>query len=358
MTVTLNDIAEKAGVSVSTVSRVLNRKADRYRISAKTSERIMRAAKELNYRPNHIARGLRLKRTNTLGVIAPDISNPFFAHIIKQVQKTAYELGYTLVVCNSNEDLDLEVEQINLLYRKRVDGLVAMPVGQNAERFQEWIDTGIPLVLLDRGFDDLEVTTVAVDNRKGAFDAVEHLIEYGHRRIAVILGLRNTTTTEHRLDGYLNALRAFEIPIDPNLIVGDDFRRENGYIETKLLLAMEDRPTAIFCTGDLITLGALQAIYEEGLEIPDDISLITFDDFDFAPFLRVPLSAVAQPRELMGEMATKMLVDLINNPEHEPKRVALKPLLIPRKSVGPPSSPSKGRENGGSENLARIRQHR
>ena len=341
MSATLNDIAAKAGVSVSTVSRVLNKKAQKYRIASGTEQRVLRAAKELSYRPNEIARGLRLKKTNTIGLIAPDVSNPFFAYIIKRVQNVAHGLGYSLIVCNTDENLDQEIAHLNLLFRNRVDGLVAMPVGVSYEHYADWLDKGIPLVLLDRCFDELNVRSVVVDNYAGAYEAMEHLIEVGHERIAFIQGLPGTYTNTARLNGYRDALQAHGLPYDPELVVGADFRQENGYMETKLLLSMSDRPTAVFATSDMITLGALQAIYEERLSIPQDISLVMFDDVDFAPFLRCPLTAVRQPKELMGEMAVKMLVDEVRGDRHGNERqagtrVVLRPRLVRRQSVAPP----------------------
>lgn len=336
MPVTLNDIAEQAGVSVSTVSRVLNKKAGKYRISADTEEKILKTARELRYRPNQIARGLRLKKTNTIGLIAPDVSNPFFAYIIKRVQNVAHGLGYSLIVCNTDENLDQEVEHVNLLLRNRVDGLIAMPVGQAYGHFAEWLDKGIPLVLLDRCFDEIDTRSVVVDNYAGAYEAVEHFISYGHERIAFIQGLPGTYTNTARLHGFRDALLAHDLSVDDALIVGGDFRQENGYMEAKLLLSKNDRPTAIFATSDLITLGALQAIYEEGLEVPADVSLVMFDDFDYAPYLRCPLTAVRQPKELMGEIAVKMLVEELRGERQSGRRVVLKPRLVVRDSVAPP----------------------
>jgi LacI family transcriptional regulator len=340
MAVTLSDIAVRAGVAVSTVSRVLNKKATKYRISAETEQLILRTASELKYRPNQLARGLRLSQTNTIGLIAPDVSNPFFAYLIKRVQSVAHATGFSLVVCNTDENLDLEIEHVNLLYRKRVDGLIAMPVGQHYEHFVEWLERDLPLVLLDRCFDQVAANSVVVDNFSGAFDAVDHLIRSGHECIAIIQGLPGTYTSTARLNGYKEALRVHGLAFSERLAVGGDFRQENGYVETKLLLSMDPRPTAIFATSDLITLGALQAIYEEGLSIPDDISLIVFDDFEFAPYLRCPLTAVRQPKELMGETAVKMLVECIRNgASREPKRIVLKPRLVVRSSVGRPLVP-------------------
>lgn len=337
MAVTLNDIADLAGVSVSTVSRVLNDKAEKYRISADTEARILEAAKELNYRPNQIARGLRLKKTNTVGIIAPDVSNPFFAYIIKRVQNIVHNLGYSVVVCNTDENLEQEVEHVNVLYRNRVDGLIAMPVGQEYDHYVEWADRGRPLVLLDRSFDTIEASSVVVDNYAGSSEAVEHLIQHGHRRIAIIQGLPGTYTNNERLRGYRATLERHGIEYDDSLVVGGDFREENGYMETKLLLTSPDPPTAIFATSDLITLGALKAIDEEGLDIPGNISLIMFDDFDFAPYLKCPITAIRQPKEMMGEMAVKLLVEELKGERRAPKRVVLKARLIVRDSVGVPN---------------------
>ncbi len=338
MPVTLNDIAEKAGVSVSTVSRVLNKKGEKHRIGKDTRERILKTARELAYRPNQLARGLRLKKTNTLGLIAPDVSNPFFAFIIKRVQSIAHGLGYSLIVCNTDENLNQEIDHLNLLSRSRVDGLVAMPVGQSYTHFAEWHERGIPLVLLDRCFDEASVNSVVVDNRNGSKEAVEHLIGFGHQRIAFIQGLPNTLTNTMRLQGYREALEAHGIPYDESLVVGRDFRQENGYMETKLLLSRVNRPTALFATSDTITLGALQAIYEENLLIPEDISLIMFDDVDYAPYLRCPLTAVRQPKEMMGELGVKLLIEEIKGGQQGGKRIMLKTKLVRRQSVGAPGA--------------------
>lgn len=336
MAVTLNDIADLAGVSVSTVSRVLNNKAAKYRISPETESVILEAAKKLNYRPNQIARGLRLKKTNTVGIIAPDISNPFFAYIIKRVQNLAHNLGYSVVVCNTDENLDQEIEHVNVMYRNRVDGLIAMPVGQEYNHYAEWFERGRPLVLLDRCFDAINASSVVVDNHTGSFEAVEHLIRHGHERIAFIQGLPGTYTNNERLRGYRDALSKHDIPYDSELVVGGDFREENGYMEAKLLLTSSEPPTAIFATSDLITLGALKAITEEGLSIPEDISLIMFDDFDFAPYLRCPVTAVRQPKEMMGEMAVKLLSEELSGPRRDGKRIVLKTTLVVRDSVAAP----------------------
>ena len=332
--VTLNDIAHKAGVSVSTVSRVLNRKSKKHRISPETAKLVLEAAQELNYRPNQLARGLRLKRTHTIGLVVPDISNPFFAHVTRMIQKNAYEFGYSMIVCNTDEDIHTEIEQIDLLRGKGVDGYIIMPVGVANQHIIELIEMHKPLVLLDRCFDGLETNSVVVDNYSGAYQSTKYLIEQGHRRIAIIQGLINTSTNSERVKGYQDALKESGLPVDNNLIVGNDFRKDNGYIETKLLLSSEDPPTAIFTMSDLITLGALEAIEESDFSIPEDISIISYDDIDFAPFFKAPLTAVRQPKESMGKVAVKLLIDHIKSKDKSGKqKIVLKPELVIRHSV-------------------------
>lgn len=334
MLVTLNDIAQKSGVSITTVSRVLNNKHEKYRISSDTKRIVLKAAKELKYRPNELARGLRLKKTHTIGLVVPDISNPFFAYITHTIQSYVYQSGYSLIICVTNENIDTELKQIDLLRSKGVDGYIIMPVGQKSDHLQELLSYNRPLVLLDRCVEDINANAVVVDNYLGAFKATEHLIENGHRKIAIIQGLPGTYTNNARLQGYMDALGSHGIPISEKYIVGNDFRKENGYIETKLLLNLGDRPTAIFTTSDLITLGAMQAIYEEKCSIPEDISLVAFDDIDFAPYLISPLTVVRQPKELMGEIAVKLLIEDIKlKSKKEKKRIVLTPELVVRKSV-------------------------
>jgi LacI family transcriptional regulator len=333
MAATLNDVATRAGVSVSTASRVLNGQAAKFRISAETARTVRKAAEALSYRANHLARGLRLQKTHTLGVVVPDLSNPFFAHIVKRIQSAAHGHGYSLVVCNTDESLDLEVEQARLLLRRRVDGLIALPVGQRYDHFEDWIETGVPLVLVDRCGDGLGVPSVEVDNYRGAYEATEHLLAAGHRRIALIQGLTGTSTNTARVRGYREALAAHGVPDDEALVVGGDFRQQNGYVEAKLLLQLEHPPTALFATSDLITLGVLDALAEEGVSVPHDVSLLSFDDFDFAPHLKCPITAVRQPREMMGELAVKLLVEQFEGGAREARRIVLRPQLVVRESV-------------------------
>lgn len=331
---TLKNIANQAGVSIPTVSRVLNGKSKHYRISEETQSLILKVAKELNYSPNQLARGLRLKRTNTLGYITPDISNPFFSNIARVVEKYARRLGYSIILCDSEENTDIEEDSIQLLMNRKIDGLIISPVGQTIEHLKEAFNKNIPIVLIDRYFPDLDFPYVASDNYKGAFDATTYLLESGHSRIAYIQGLKNTSPNNERVNGFKNAHKPFRIIPDESLIVGNNFGEENGYMEMKLLLKRNHKPSAVFAGSNLISLGALRALAEENLKVPDDISMISFDDQPYSKFLATPMTTVAQSGSQIGQLATKILIDIIeSNKQFEPKGILLPTNLIKRDSV-------------------------
>jgi LacI family transcriptional regulator len=331
---TLKNIANQVGVSIPTVSRVLNGKSKHYRISEETQGLILKVAKELNYSPNQLARGLRLKRTNTLGYITPDISNPFFSNIAKVVEKYARKQGYSIILCDSEENTDIEADSIQLLADRKIDGLIISPVGQSVDHLKEIYNRNIPIVLIDRFFPDFDFPYVASDNYKGALEATSYLIECGHIRIAYIQGLKNTSPNNERVKGFKDAHRNFGIEFDDSLIVGNSFGEENGYIEMKLLVKRNNKPSAVFAGSNLISLGALKALAEENLKVPDDISMISFDDQPYSRFLATPMTTVSQQGSQIGQLATKILIDLIEtNKQFEPKGILLPTTLIKRNSV-------------------------
>lgn len=333
MSSTLKDIAEKTGVSVSTVSRVLHDNSKKYKISDDTTARVKLVAKDLGYRVNALARGLRQQKTSEIGIIIPDISNPFFSEIVKSLAGELRKKGYNFIVFDSDEDISIERSGVKSLLEKRVDGLIIASVGQEFSHIKKIRDAEIPVVMVDRCFDELDVDSVSVDNVKGSLLAVNHLIKEGHTRIAFIQGLIGTYANETRLQGYKRALIESGIPIDEQLIVGDDFRSFNGYLKTKSLLNLSNPPTAIFTAGDLIALGTLEACKENNINIPSDLSLITFDDPVFASYLSPALSAIEQPTLKIAEMAVAMLYNRIINPYDERRRVLLEPKLNIRSSV-------------------------
>jgi len=331
---TLKFIADQLGISVTTVSRTLSGQASRYRISKQTESAVRQLAKEFNFVPNHLARGLRLKKTQTIGLVIPDISNPFFAGIAHEVTLGTRKHGYSIILCDSQEDTALEAQSIALLSSQRVEGIVLCPVGLSSGHLSRFGQHSLPVVLVDRYFPDIPLPYVGADNLSGAKDATRFLIENGHRRIACLQGLRGTSPNEFRLRGYKEALADHQLPVDDSLIAGDSFGEQSGYIETKLLLRTRKDVTAILAFSNLIALGALRALAEEKLRIPDDISIIAFDDQPYAAYLDTPMTTVAQPFSEMGEVAVKLLFDQIQSPQREPKGGILLPTrLIVRRSV-------------------------
>lgn len=306
-------IAQKVGVSVPTVSRVLMGKADQYRISKKTQELIRQVAEEINYKPNKLASSLRLKKTNTIGLLIPDISNPYFASVARTIENSARKFGYSLILCDSEENTELEIQSIELLESRMVDGFILCPVGQESAHLERLQTSSLPVVFVDRYFSNLKIPYVVSDNYNGAVDATNYLIEQGHTNIVCIQGLINTSPNIDRVRGFTDAIKSHNIQFNESMIVGDNFGESNGYIETKLLLKRPQPPTAIFAIGNLISLGALRALAEEKIKVPENISLISFDDQPYLSLLATPLTTIAQQNKEMGRIAAKFLIEEIQS---------------------------------------------
>jgi LacI family transcriptional regulator len=331
---TLKNIADRLGVSETTVSRALSGQASKYRISQETEKAVLDLAEELHFSPNQLARSLRLQKTHTIGLMIPDISNPFFANIARNIEKEARKLGYSVILADTEETESIEIESLRLLRGRKVDGMVVSPVGLHFTHLEKLFAIGMPMVLIDRYFPDCPIPYVGSDNFSGAHQAVAHLIENGHVRIACIQGIENTFPNIERLRGYRQAYADSGLPVDENMIVGDSFGYQNGYIETKLLLRHNPGPTAIFAVSNLISLGALHAIDEEGLKVPDDLSIISFDDQPYSALLATPMTTVAQQNEQIGPLAVKMLFHQIESKTvPEQKGILIPTHLIVRKSV-------------------------
>ncbi len=313
MSVRLVDIAKKTGYSVSTVSRALHGNSTKYKISEETIEKIQSVADELGYRANELARGLKSRKTHTLGLVIPDISNPFFSSISRSVEREARKSGYSVILCDTEEKTSLEIDAVQLLQGRNVEGLIVAPVGQICEHLEIVYKSGLPIVTVDRYFPQKDFPFVTSDNYKGAYDAVLYLIENGHTKIACIRGLKNTTPNDHRIRGYKDALSENNIPVVESLIVGNSFGEQNGYTEAKILLKLKKRPTAIFAFSNLITLGALKAIEEENLSVPEDLSIVAFDDQPYFDHLATPISSVAQQNIEIGQIATKIICNQIKS---------------------------------------------
>lgn len=328
---TLQEIADRLGVSATTVSRVLTGQARRYRISRATELAIQELARSLEFVPSPLARGLRLNQTLTVGLIIPDISNPFFAHIAQQVTLGTGHYGYSLVLADSQEDQDREVQLLSLLWHQQVEGVVVCPVGQSSQHLLEVRKTGLPIVLVDRIFPDLPLPSVSSNNFLAAQEATQHLLENGHRRIACLQGLPGTSLNELRVGGYRQALADRGIACRDDLILGDSFGETSGYRETQRLLERAEPPTAILALSNLIALGAMRALAEAKQNIPEAVSLVAFDDQPYAAYLSPPLTSVAQPYSEMGETAVRLLFEQIGASEAPRARTVLLPTTLVRR---------------------------
>lgn len=333
---TLKQIAGQLGLSVSTVSRVLSGQSSAYRISRKTEQAVLRAARRADYTPNQLARGLRTNRTNTLGLVIPDISNPFFAGIAHRIENEARRLGYSIILSDSNETTELEIESLRLLQSRKVDGMIVFPVGRESAHLAELREFGMPLVITDRRIPGLDVSSVVSDNFTGAYEAASSLLKAGHRVIACIQGLPFSEPSRERVRGFREAHRRLGWPLDDSLIVGDNFGETTGYVETSLFLKRPVRPTAVFATSNLIALGAMRAIREEGLAIPGDVSMIGFDEAPHSGLLATPLTTVAQDQDAIGRLAVSLLFERMRDGESGKARNVVVPTkLIQRESVAP-----------------------
>lgn len=302
----LSDIAKKTGLSVTTVSRVINGKAELYRISKKSQIIVQNAVKELDYKPNPFAQGLRKNYTKTIGLLLPSFENPFFASIAAAVIREAAKSDYTVMVLDTRESPDEETRALETLKSRRVDGIVMVPCGYNAEPL-EALDKEIPLVLIDRYFENSNLTCACTDNFKGAYDATKKLIEAGHKDILCIRGVPRAITSARRVDGYLAALNEAGIG-NRAIICGNDFSIENGYLQTQLAISSGKNFTAIFALSGTNLLGSLHALRDHKLRVPEDVSLISFDDNVYLNYLNPPVSCVSQPLELISIAAVDQLL--------------------------------------------------
>jgi LacI family transcriptional regulator len=329
--VSIVDIAKKAGVSITTVSRVLNGKAEEFRISEKSQLKIKETARKLNYVPNQFAASLKSGKSNTIALIIPSLSNPFFADIASEINAEVRNRGYITIIGDSDESVEIENEELLQMQSRNIEGLVIAPCSQNWKSIKKLHDQGRPIVCIDRYFENLDIPYVSTDNYDGAFMATRHLIDNGHTRIACIQGLQESVPNKLRIKGYQDAMVAAGLA--EYSISGDEFSVENGYKETKLLLQSRNRPSAIFTLSNTIAMGCMKALKEENLSIPDDISIITFDDHPYLDYLATPLTCITQPTREICRIAIKYLFFMLTNKEIKNKQVLLKPELKYRKSV-------------------------
>lgn len=332
--VTIKDVAREAGVSVGTASQALRSAA---MVREETRRRVVAVAKRLRYQPSALARGLVTRRTHSVGLLISDIANPFFIRAVRAVEDVAQENGYNVILCNTDEDPAKETQYLQILMEKRVDGVILATTAGSLQAVRDVRWRRIPLVLFDRELPGVPVDTVKVDSVCGGRLATEHLLALGHTRIAIIHGPLVRSTGAERLQGYLEAMQAAGVPRDPVLIREGNFKQDSGRDLTNRLLDLSPPPTALFCTNNLMTVGALQTLQRRGVRIPADLSLVGYDDMEWWTLTRPPLTAVGQPVYDLGREAMRLLLAQIEaRVRQRPWRVILTPDLLIRESCGPP----------------------
>jgi LacI family transcriptional regulator len=328
---TIYDVAQRAQVSAATVSRVVNGLTT---VDPVLAGRVQEAMRELDYRPNAVARNLRRSQTTLWAVIISDVGNPFFTSLVRGVEDVAQQAGYSVVLCNSDEDPAKEDQYLSVALAERMAGVIISSSGR-ASRVQELVQGGTPVVAIDRKLSQVKVDTVLVENEQGATAATLHLLDSGYRRVACITGPRRVSTAVERLRGYQRALKERGIPYDETLVRHADFREEGGYAAMKSLLAREPRPGAVFVTNNLMTVGAVECLVDHGMEIPAQTGVVGFDDIPWAHLVRPSLSTVVQPTYELGRTAALLLAERIATPSRPPSTVMLTTELHIRGSSRP-----------------------
>jgi LacI family transcriptional regulator len=293
--------------------------------------KVRAAIATLSYQPSNIARSLSTQRTQVWALIISDIRNPFFPEMVRGVENVARSAAYSLVLCNAEEDPETEASYFNLAVAERARGVILVPTNSNAD-LSALIDRDVPVVTADRRLDSHDVDSVLVDNVRGAKQAVDHLIERGYRRIACITGPMGSTTGAERYAGYRRAHEEAGLNLSDSLVQTGSFNESDGHVAMRRLLSLHQRPDAVFTANNLMTIGALHAIDESGLIVPDDIGLVGFDDMSWSSLVRPPLTSVAQPSYELGAEAARLLLSRIEGYSGASRRVMLSPLLIVRGS--------------------------
>ena len=329
---TIKDVAKLAGVSVATVSHVVN--STRF-VSDETKAKVMDAMQELSYKPNAIARSLRRKESKIVGLVLPDNTNPYFAEIAWSIEYASRNLGYSVILCNSDGDVDKEAEYLSVLIEKQVDGVILVAAGDSTANFQKLQERNIPTVMVDRNSPSVNTDSVQIDNAIHGESATSHLIDLGHKKIACITGPRDVTPSFDRVDGYKRSLKLNDIPVRDEYIVRGDFKPHGGYLAACKLLDIDDPPTAIFACNDLMALGAMHAAAERNINIPRQLSIVGFDDIYLSTYSNPPLTTMKQPRLEMGEEAVNALVLRMKNPDRSARSILLQAELVVRSSTMP-----------------------
>ncbi|WP_314175389.1 LacI family DNA-binding transcriptional regulator [Streptomyces winkii] len=325
----IKDVASHAGVSVATVSRVLN---DHPAVRPDTRSRVLTSVTELGYRPNAVARSLRTHHTHTLGLVISDVLNPFFTELARAVEDAARERGYSVIIGNADERAALQEHHVRTLLERRIDGLLVSPTDGGNAAIREAAAAGIPMVFVDRWIRGVDVPVVHADGRAAVHDLVAHLYALGHRRLAIIGGPSETTTGDERVAAFRAALGAHGLPLPQEYTGQGDFQTESGRRETAAFLDLPEPPEVVFAADNLMALGAMDELRRRGLRVPDDIALAAFDDIPWFLHTDPPITAIAQPTGELGHRAVEALTNLVEG--RSAASVTLTARLVTRRSCG------------------------
>ncbi|MDK2799453.1 MAG: LacI family transcriptional regulator [Clostridiales bacterium] len=328
--VTIKDVARRAGVSIATVSRVINKTSN---VSPEIKKKIEEAIVELNYRPNLMARALKNDITHTIGIIISDISNPFFMNIIREVENQVKEFGYTLIMVSTDEDPEKERQYIKVMYDKRVDGIIISSTGKNEDYLCKVKDSGIPIIFIDRRPDDYKFDTVYVDKAKAAYNITNYLLSKGHRKIALISGPRDIITNYDRFLGYTKAFYNNNLPINNEFLYFGEYTSEYGAQVLEQIFKLKDKPTAIISASEKITNGILLQANRLNICIPDDISLVSFGDIEMGELIKPRLTYVDNLNNEVGKIAGKMILERLKDYQKNVEERILNTNLVIRESV-------------------------
>lgn len=341
MTVTIKDIARMANVSHTTVSRALK---DSPEIGEETRRRIKELAQRLNYTSNALARGLVLKRSDSIGLVIPDIINPYYAHISKAIENVASGRNFSLIICNTDRNPEKERHYLQFLRAKQVDGIIMVPVTNRPEPLQDLVRDGIPLVLIDNWVPGVTADFITNDNFAGAAAAVRHLIRRGKRRIVHFAGPRDSFASQERLRAYLQVMAEQGLAVPEAWVIPTNATFEEGERAARQLLHAGELPEAIFAVNDVVAMGALKYFYRKGVRVPEDLALMGYDDIEMVAMLPVALTTVRQRKHELGRTAAQMILERILAPDEarEYRNVTLQPRLVVRKSCGEPEEERMG----------------
>ncbi|WP_413736563.1 ribose operon transcriptional repressor RbsR [Sodalis sp. RH21] len=328
---TMKDVARLAGVSTSTVSHVINN--NRF-VSDAVRDKVLAVVEQLNYAPSALARSLKINQTRTLGMLITSSNNPFYAEVVHGVERSCYERGYSLILCNTEEDADRMSRSMETLLQKRVDGLLIMCTENNQpSRLALRRYPSLPIVMMDwTPFEDA-LDIIQDNSLLGGCLATEHLISRGYTDIACIAGPQNKTTARHRLEGYRLAMGRAGLTIPAGYEVFSDFEFGGGVTAMQALLALPRPPHAVFTGNDAVAVGVYQALFQAGLSVPQDMAVIGYDDIELAKYMTPPLTTINQPKDSLGELAIDTLIYRLQNPDTEPQILVLTPELVDRASV-------------------------